>query len=122
MLAARIGRRHRDRASGADVSSCVGRDSQTGNTQAISVHLGQSIRSPSGEVGDAARDHGSVASSLFLPSSKRLLEGLLTGGALLHGEDCAPIVGVDDRDIDPGPTFEKLEIALLIGVRGRELD
>src|SRR6267154_2550265 len=48
----------------------------------------------------------------FLPSRKGLRERALTGRALLHGENRAPVVGVDNRDVEPGPLLQELDIAL----------
>jgi hypothetical protein len=44
------------------------------------------------------------------------LEGLLTGCALLHAKDSAPIVGVDNRDINPFLILQEPEIALPVTV------
>ena len=60
--------------------------------------------------------------TLLVPRCKDLLKGLRTDPALLHAKKRAPVVGVDDRDIDPRSIFEKLEVALLIRLRGREPD
>src|SRR6266566_8891442 len=59
---------------------------------------------------------------LLVPSCKSLLEGLLTGCALLHAKDGAPVVGIDNGNVDPVQLLEERDIALLVGRRGGEPD
>src|SRR4029077_6430835 len=62
----------------------------------------------------------SLDGSLLFPGGEGLAEGAVAGRALLHRQDGAAAVGVDDRDIEPRSVLEQLHVALNVGVdRGK---
>src|SRR6185436_13716597 len=63
-----------------------------------------------------------MTAELLPPRLERLVEGTLAGIALLKREDRTAAVVVDDRDIEPRPLFQELEIALHVGFDRREAD
>ena len=49
-----------------------------------------------------------TANDLLPPGAEGFLEGARAGRALLHREDGALAVGVDDRDVEPVALLEQL--------------
>src|SRR5262245_55100742 len=60
--------------------------------------------------------------SLLVPGRERFREGAIARCALLQCQDRASTIGVDDRDIEPRPLLEQLNIALLVGLDRRKPD
>src|SRR5438309_1105735 len=56
------------------------------------------------------------------PGRERFREGALARGALFERQDGAAVVVVDDRDVEPGPLLEQLQIAVAVGVGGGQAD
>jgi hypothetical protein len=62
------------------------------------------------------------AGALLLPSLERIGEHALAGRTLLHREDGAAVVVVDDRNVEPTALLEQLQIAILVGGHVRQAD
>src|SRR5258708_38517814 len=60
------------------------------------------------------------APRLLPPGLEDLLEGALARIALLDRQNGAAAIVVDDRNIEPGPLLEQLQIALHVGIDRRQ--
>src|SRR5437660_12604551 len=60
------------------------------------------------------------APRLLTPGLEDFVEGTLARIALLDRQNGAPAIVVDDRNIEPGPLLEQLQIALHVGVDRRQ--
>src|SRR3954452_15851558 len=56
------------------------------------------------------------------PRGERILESALAGRAFFDGDDGAALVGVDERNVEQGTLFQKLEIAGAVGLDIRQPD
>src|SRR5271168_4993710 len=54
--------------------------------------------------------------SLVAPSRKGISESAVAGLSFFQGQNGAPAIVVDNRNIEPRPLFKKLNIALQVGV------
>ena len=63
-----------------------------------------------------------VAAALLAPGRERVVEGALTGGAFFDGDDGAALVDVHQRHVEPRALFQKLQVALAVGIDIRQTD
>src|SRR6266568_4544538 len=67
--------------------------------------------------------YGQPSSAVLLPPGReRVVEGALAGGAFFDGDDGAALVDVDQRHVEPRALFQKLQIALAVGIDIRQTD
>ena len=59
---------------------------------------------------------------LLAPGRERVVEGALARCAFFDGDDGAALVDVDQRHVEPRALFQKLQIALAVGVHVRQAD
>jgi AAA ATPase domain len=97
------------------------------NSRTLSVRLSSArlqvasgAVTPSLNVVDLVRS-SSNRGGLMFPCRESFGEGAVAARALLHRQDGAAAVGVDDRDVKPRTVLEQLHVALHVGVDGGKL-
>src|SRR6185503_19260738 len=63
-----------------------------------------------------------MTAELLPPGLEHVLEDALARRALLDRKNCAAAVVVDDRNVEPATLFQKLHVALHVGLDRREPD
>src|SRR5689334_25292816 len=57
-----------------------------------------------------------IGSDLLAPGREGVVEGALARRPLLDRDDGAPLIGIDQRHIEPGPFLQQLNVALPVGI------